>query len=149
VNVFTHENKNITDLEPKYQSNDSFNISCTTHIIGNKLKRLKVKKSPGPDGFHPRVLSEISPSINLPLRIICTKSCEKGYLQSDWKNAHITLIDKKGSKAILENYRPVILTSVIGKMMEPVIRDSLVNNMMDHNLFCDQQHAYLNTNDCT
>jgi len=83
VSVFTHENKDIPDLELKYHSKDSFNISFTADINEKKLKKLKVTKSAGLDGFHPLVLSEISPSINLLLSIICTKSYEEGCLPSD------------------------------------------------------------------
>ena len=88
VSVFTHENKDIPDLEPKYQFNlkDSFNISFTTDITEKKLKKLKIAKSAGSDVFHSRLLSEISPSIKLPLSIICTQSYNEGRLPSDWKN---------------------------------------------------------------
>ena len=46
------------------------------------------------------------------------------------------------------NYRPVSLTSVIGKMMEFVIRDSLVKHMMENNLFWDQQHGFIPGHSC-
>ena len=143
VSVFTHENTHIPDLAPKYLSKDSCEICFTTDVMEKKLKKLKVTKSAGPDGFHPRVLNEISPSIRLPLSIICSKSYAEGSLPMDWKNAHITPIHTKGSKVVPGNYRPVSLTSVIGKMMESVIRDALVKHMMEHNLFCDQQHGFV------
>ena len=46
------------------------------------------------------------------------------------------------------DYRPVSLTSVIGKIMESVIRDSLVKHMMENNLFCDQQHGFVLGRSC-
>ena len=140
VSVFTHENTDIPVLEDKHQIKYSINISFTTDIIE---KKLKITKSAEPDGFHPRVLSEISPSIKLPLSIICTQSYDEGCLPSDWKNAYITPIHKKGLKANPENDHLVIPTSVIGKMMESVIRDSLVNYLIEHNIFCDQQHGFV------
>ena len=42
---------------------------------------------------------------------------------------HITPIHKKGSKSNAGNYRPVSLTSVVGKVMESLIRDQLVQHM--------------------
>ncbi|KAK2153814.1 hypothetical protein LSH36_285g03058 [Paralvinella palmiformis] len=51
-----------------------------TCIVDKKLKKLKVTTSAGPDGFHPRVLSERSVSIKLPLSIICKISYEVGWL---------------------------------------------------------------------
>ena len=129
VSVFTHENTDIPVLEDKHQIKDGINISFTTDII---VKKLKITKSAGPDGLNLQVLCEISPSIKLPLSIICTQSYDEGRLPSDWKNSHITPIHKKGSKADPGNYRPVSLT-LAGKMMESVIRDSLVKQMMDNN----------------
>jgi len=85
VSVFTHENTDIPVLEDKHQIKDSINISFTTDSIEKKLKKLKITKSAGPDGFHPRALSEISPSIKLPLSIICTKSYNEGRLPTDWE----------------------------------------------------------------
>ena len=35
------------------------------------------------------------------------------------------------------------LTSVIGKVMESIVRDSMVNYMMDNNLFCNAQHGFV------
>jgi len=125
VSLFSHENTDIPVLEDKHKIKDSINISFTYDIIKDKVKKLKITKSAGPDGFHPRVLSEISPSIKLPLSIICTQSYDEGRLPSDWKNSHITPIHKKGSKVVPGNYRRVSLTSVIGKTMESMIRDSL------------------------
>ena len=37
--IFTHENKDIPDLEPKYQYKDSFNISFTSDINRGKNSR--------------------------------------------------------------------------------------------------------------
>jgi len=145
ASVFTHENTDIPVLEDKHQIKDSINISFTTDII---VKKLKITKSAGPDGFHPRVLSEISPSIKLLLSIICTQSYDEGCLPSDWKNSHITPVHKKGSKVVPGNYSLVSLTSVIGKMMESMIRDSLVKYMMENNLFCDQQHGFVSGRSC-
>jgi len=115
------------DLEPKYQSNDNFNFSFT-----KIKKKLKVTKSAGPYGFDPWVLSQISPSIKLLLSIICTKSYEEGCLPSDWKNAHITPIHKKGSKAIPGNYHPVSLTSVKGKMIWEFSSIFCINNLLSY-----------------
>ncbi len=38
------------------------------------------------------------------------------------------------------NNRPVSLTSGIGKVMEPIIRDIIVKHMMENHFFADKQH---------
>jgi len=76
------------------------------------------------------------------------ESYDEGHLPCDWENVHITPIHKKGSKAVPGNNRPASLTSVIGKMMESVVRDSLEKHMMDNNLFCDQQYGLVPGRSC-
>ena len=103
-------------------------MTFNTEQVEKKPRKLKKTKSAGPDGFHPRVLSELCHSIKFPLSIIFRKSYESGILPEAWKKAHVTPIHKKGSKMVPGNYRPVSLTSVIGKMMESIVRDQLVEH---------------------
>lgn len=42
--------------------------------IAKILKGLKVKKSPGPDRIHPRILKDLAESISTPLCIIFNQS---------------------------------------------------------------------------
>ena len=55
----------------------------------------------------------------------------------------MTPIHKKGSNVVAFSYRPVSITSVIGKMMESIVRDQLVEHMILHNLFCYAQHGFV------
>jgi hypothetical protein len=149
ASVFTHEDiDNIPEIPQKYHGLDVPSTTFTIEQVEKKLKKLKITKSAGPDGFHPRVLSELSQSIKYPLSIIFQRSYDEGCLPEAWKKAHVTPIHKKGSKVTPGNYRPVSLTSVIGKMMESIVRDSLVEHMMSHKLFCDEQHGFVPGRSC-
>ncbi len=46
------------------------------------------------------------------------------------------------------NYRLVSLTSVIGKVMESIIRDVIVKHIMDNHLFADEQHGFVPGRSC-
>ena len=59
---------------------------------------------------------------------IMKASLETGVVPDDWKAANVTPIFKKGSKNEIGNYRPVTLTSQICKLLEMIIRDSLVEH---------------------
>ena len=63
-----------------------------------KLRKLKVNKSPGPDGMHPRVLHDIADGIKIPLAIIYNTSVRQKTLPQEWKNANVSVIYKKGKK---------------------------------------------------
>ncbi len=60
-----------------------------------------------------------------------------------WKEAHVTDLHKKGSKSNPENYRPISLTSVFRKIMESLMRDSMVAYILENGLFADQQHGFV------
>ena len=91
--------------------------TCTIDplMVVIKLKKLKIYKSPGPGGLHPRVLNELADTINIPLSTIFKTSPTTGALPTYWKKANISAINKKGNKQPAHNYRPVSLTSVVGR----------------------------------
>ncbi len=64
-----------------------------------------------------------------------------------WKEAHVTALHKKGNKSNPENYRPISLTSVCGKIMESLIR-CMVAHMVENGLFAEQQHGFVPNRSC-
>ena len=42
----------------------------------------------------------------------------------------------------MENYRPII-TSVVSKLMESIVRDTIMAHMMKNNLITDNQHGFV------
>ena len=56
---------------------------------------------------------------------------------------HVTPIFKKGHRKHPNNYRPISLTSVVGKLLESLIRDEIVDHMLSNNLFTDHQFGFV------
>ena len=75
-------------------------------------------------------------------------SLEEEIVPSEWKEANITPLFKKGSRNKPENYRPVSLTSVVCKLLEPLIRDHMVEFLVKHKLINTYQHGFLNARSC-
>ena len=71
------------------------------------------------------------------------KSYITGTLPRDWKFASTVPIYKKGSKAAVNNYRPVSLTNVVCKVMESIIRDHVMQYFLDNNFFSSKQYGFL------
>lgn len=62
--------------------------------------------------------------------------------------ASVTLIFKKGDKKLLGYYRPISLTSAVGKLLESIIRDKIVSYLESHSLIEDSQHGFCNKRSC-
>ena len=60
----------------------------------------------------------------------------------------MTPIYKKGDRKVALNYRPIILTSVAGKILEKIIRDRLVRFLENNQLIADTQHGFRNRRSC-
>lgn len=150
ASVFTVEDMgNMPNVEAYFQGDTPLSeIIITASNVCKKLKNLKGDKSAGPDGLHPRVLKETAEEISIPLAIIFNKSMEIGKLPKQWKDGTVIPLFKKGSKKKPGNYRPISLTSVVGKVMESIIRDNIIEHMMKHNLFTDDQHGFVPGRSC-
>ena len=73
-----------------------------------------------------------------------TKSLKEGTHES-WRKAVITAIYKKGMKSLTENYRPISITS---KLLESIVRDTIMAHMMKNNLITDNQHGFVPGRNC-
>ena len=109
---------------------------------------MKNNKSPEVDGLPPKLPKEIVEQISTPLAKLFILSLEEGIFPSEWKEANITPLFKKGSRNKPENYRPVSLTSVVCKLLEILIRDHIAEFHVKHKLINTTQHGFLKARSC-
>ena len=118
--------------------------NITEEVVHKKLQSLRSDKSPRPDKLHPRILKESAKELTTQLAIICIKCIAKVTLPSQWKEAIVPLILKKGCKSDHSSYRPGSLTSVVYKVLdlEIIISDSILEHIKSYSLQCPQQHGF-------
>ena len=90
------------------------------------VKKLKERKSPGPDGISNEMISHLGNTALKKLVEIFNLSWKKGEVPQIWKDALMIPLHKKGkdkSKAL--SYRPISLTSCVCKTMERTINNRL------------------------
>ena len=132
--VFTIENLgNIPQVTTRVDTVQE-ELSITEVKLIEILNKLKVDKSPGPDKIHNRVLYEIRYEIVGFLTYMQDFSLNNGQVPKRWKEAEVIPIFKKGARSDPNNYRPVSLTATCCKIMEIVIRDSLLSYLENNNL---------------
>jgi hypothetical protein len=112
------------------------------------INKLKVTKSPGPDGIYPVVLKELNNVLAGTLVKLFNNSLKHGEVPEDFKLANITPIFKKGDKRLPSNFRPISLTSVVGKILESIIRDEIIKHLDKYSLIMDSQHGFRRNRSC-
>ena len=149
TSVFTEEDcRNIPPPIQMCHGDRLLTINVETDDVKAKINRIKLNSAPGPDKFGPRVLAELQTVIALPLSIIFNKSLLSGEVPPDWRCANVTSVYKKGSRSIAENYRPISLTSIICKLLESIIHDSIVAHLREQNLINTSQHGFTQHRSC-
>ena len=99
---------------------------------------MKPNKSPGPEGWPVLALKETAQELHVPLTILFNKSLKSSSIPDVWKQAFVTPIHKKGDRSKAENYRPISLTSTIGKILESIIRDQIYQYLTTNNLLVEK-----------
>ncbi|CAM5112066.1 unnamed protein product [Natator depressus] len=122
--------------------------SVKEEVVRDYLEKLEVHKSMGPDALHPRVLKELADVIAEPLAIIFENSWRSGEVPEDWKKANVVPIFKNGKKEDPGNYRPVSLTSVPGKIMEQVLKESILKHLEERKVIRNSQHGFPKGKSC-
>ena len=145
TSVFTKENPNGALPTTDYNYSGTFLtfIDITEEMVMKVLDRLDVNKSAGPDGITNRLLKMCKDALVKPLTKIFRKSIEMGIVPSAWKEANVSPLFKKGIKTDPLNYRPVSLTSVVGKVFETIVRDALVKHVTENSIIKIQQHGFM------
>lgn len=152
ASVFTVEDiSNIPTPVQLFKGNSSDSLSkieISEELVYSKLSKLKVSKSPGPDEIHPKILYGLRHELIKPLTKLFQLSIDLGSVPQEWKDARVSPLFKKGKKDKPENYRPVSLTSIVGKMLESIIKDKIVEHLEKFKLINTSQHGFSKGKSC-
>ena len=120
--VFTKEDTSyVPELSNISSLPDIPSLYINTEGVTNLLLGIDPYKSTGPDNIPTKFLKETAVQISPALSLIFQASINQGILSSDWKEANVVPIHKKGQRSIAANYRPVSLTSICCKILEHII----------------------------
>jgi len=89
-------------------------------LVQDLLLHLDALMSMGSDGILPRILKELADVSERPLSVIFQYSWESGEVPVDSKWQILSQFSRRAKKKT-QNYGPVSLTSVPGKIMEKII----------------------------
>ena len=77
-----------------------------------------------------------------PLKIIFKNCLRRGLFLEIWKYANVVPVHKKNEKNVKENYRPISLLPIFGKILEKLMYDSLYSHLVSHELLNPNQSRF-------
>ena len=125
-NDIRREAREMRDSEYQEDIPDVMTKPITMTELKKALKKLKKKKSPGPDGVTNEMLTHLGKAALDKLLDIFNLTWEKGDVPQMWKEATMIPILKTGkNKSKPLSYRPISLTSCVCKTMERIINERM------------------------
>ena len=126
----------------KSYKDDLPGLTITVPGVEKLLQKVKTSKAVGPDNISNVILRECAKQLAPGLSEIFQNSVDSGNLPSDWTNANISPVFKKGDVHLAENYRPVSLTSVTCKLLEHIICKHLLTHLENNDILTNLYHGF-------
>ena len=125
-----------------YKTNTRIHCFCVTNkdilAIINSLNSNKARKY---DNISVKIIKIFNKSVTISLKIIFEESLKKGIFL-DMEKGNIPA-HKKEDKTLINNYRPISLLPIVGRIFERVIYNSLFNSFLNNKLFTPSQSGFL------
>ncbi len=123
-------------------------VEVTEEKVELSIGNLKANKAAGVDELESSYIKGCMEGLARPLKIIFEKSITDGQIPREWKEANVAALFKQGSRKNPANYRPVSLTSQVGKVFEKIIKKELVSYLEGNGLICETQHGFRKNRSC-
>ena len=118
-------------------------VEFTPELVFKSLSTIKCNSACGPDRMSPRLLFMLKQTLSVPLSLGFGALFRESVLPSQWLEAIISPIFKKGLTSDPNNYRPISLTCIACRVMEKIIKDVILKYLFDHKLINRSQHGFL------
>ena len=93
---------------------------------------MKTSEASGPDKISSKLLKEVRLEIIPALVTLVNRCLLEGYFPQCFKLGKVIPVPKKGSRKKIKNYRPITMTSVVGKIIESAANAQLTHATDKH-----------------
>ena len=101
-------------------------VTISVDEVEQSFSKIKVHKASGPDKISGRVLKLGKTSLAYIFHLLFQRSLCESYVPVNWKLSEIIPLPKKPQPKVLNDFRPVALTSVAMKCLEKIIKVKLM-----------------------
>jgi len=114
----------LAEVVPSVDVNWEFE-RCEQVDIKRIIDHLKLSHSSGPDKISSQLIKEFKHALLHPLTILNNRCLQAGYFPTCFKTGKVVPVLKKASRKNPLNYRPITITSVVGKVVECAANEQL------------------------
>ena len=107
--------------------------------ITKLLQKVDCKKANGPDRIPCYILKEAAAELAPFLQLLFTQSLHTGSVPQACLKATVVPVHKKGSRSLVDNYRPTSLTSVPCKIMEHINFHEMMSHLDSNQVLVNYQ----------
>lgn len=130
------------DVEKNKNNMSMFLRAINENELIIQINSLKNNSAPGWDGITVQILKDNHLCLLQPLLHLVNLIFKSGHFPECFKKAIITPIHKSGDKKMLNNYRPISLTSNLSKLVEKCIKLRLTEFLEKNDLLSKNQYGF-------
>ena len=142
-----HAQFDTDNVDGRYESIYNVNV-CDDDIVFYEndivkiVKDIDVHKGSGIDFLPTFILKDCFEKIPKQLTYLFNQSLKLAIFPQSWAIATITPIPKVGNKHLVNNWRPISIIPLIGKLMEKLCTNLLNNHLEYNNILCNEQYGF-------
>ena len=133
---------------PKNQIFLTQSTICMKIFVMKIIRNLKVHKAHGHDDISIRMIKICDKTILKPLILLFENSIKSSYYPDIWKKSNIIPVHKKNDEQLVNNYRPISLLPIFGKIFEKIIFNRIYNFLSEENLLNNNQSGFRPSDSC-
>ena len=122
--------------------NSDEEITFYVHNVVKLVKDIDINKSSGIENVPSFILKDVFEVITPQLTYLFNQSLSLGIFPDTWAIATVKPLPKAGNKHMANNWRPISIIPLIGKLMEKLCNSLLLNHLEVNNILCDEQYGF-------
>ena len=112
------------------------------------IRALNIYKAHGYDDVSIRMIKICDKSLTKPLILLSKNSTKSSCYPDIWKRSNIIPEHKENDKQLVNNYRPISLLPIFGKIFEKIIFNRISNFLLEKELLNPNQSGFRPSDSC-
>ena len=134
----SHDSSGSIELDPSNWMNSEFSVK----EVSVMMKSLKNGKARGWDCIPNEALKNLPDEMVVMVTLLFNKIKTSGILPKGWNKGRVTLVQKRGPREVLGNYRPITVLISLSALYSKVLNERLSKVCEEHKLLGEVQNGF-------